>query len=626
MRVFEKNSNIFTLLSEAVSEGIIVVNEKQEIVASNMRANEMFGYEDEELVGQFLDILIPLPHRKVHKKHVTTFYDKHKKRRMAEGRNLSGLRKNGEQFPLEVGLNPFSLYGNTYVLALVIDISERKKIQESQKTKTAALEAALNGVTITDALQPDNPIIYCNPAFEKMTGYTKTEILGKNCRFLQADDHDQEGVRKIRDTIKIGKGCHVELRNYKKDGTLFWNEVSINPITDETGNTTHFIGIQNDITERKTAEQEIGHLAKIFDESLNEIYVFDAESLLFVNANQGAHKHSGYTLTEFKKMTPLDLKPEFDETSFRKLISPLLEGVKEKVNFETVHRRKNGETYPVEVHLQTSTLNDKQMLVAIILDISDRKNYTQKLEKTVEQRTKQLQKALEKEKELNELKTKFLSLVSHEFKTPLSGILTSATLVGKYTREDQQQKREKHLTTITNGVFYLTNILNDFLSLERLKKGKEIYRYSEFSLSRLVNDVIYNANMLLKSGQRINYPENIDDIDLYQDEKVTGLILTNLLGNAVKYSPENSEIDLKVHLSNDKIVFHIKDRGIGIPEKDQKYSFDRYFRAENVLTTQGTGIGLNIVKGHVENLGGKVYFKSKENVGSTFSVELPVRK
>ena len=488
------------------------------------------------------------------------------------------------------------------------------------------MESAQNGIAITDALQTDNPIIYVNKAFEKMTGYSKMDILGKNCRFLQANDNDQEGAHNIRNAIKNDTGCKVQLRNYKKDGTLFWNEVSINPVTDETGLTTHYVGIQNDITERKTAEQEIGHLAKIFDESLNEIYVFDAETLLFVNANQGARKHSGYTLTEFKKMTPLDLKPEFNEISFRKLISPLLDGTKEKVDFETLHRRKNGETYPVDVHLQPSTLNDKQLVVAIILDISDRKNYTKKLEKTVEERTKQLQKALEKEKELNELKTKFLSLVSHEFKTPLSGILTSAALVGKYTKEDQQDKRDKHLKTIAVGVSHLTDILNDFLSIERQEKGKEIYRYSEFSLSRLVDDVIYNANMLLKSGQRIHYPQNIDDVDIYQDEKITGLILTNLLGNAVKYSREDSEIDLNIDLTDDKITFHIKDSGIGIPKQEQKYVFDRYFRAENVLTTQGTGIGLNIVKGHVENLGGKIYFTSEENLGSTFSVELPVGK
>lgn len=106
--------------------------------------------------------------------------------------------------------------------------------------KTAALEAALNGITITDALQADNPIIYCNPAFKKITGYDKGDILGKNCRFLQARDKDQKGVEKMRRALREGKACHVELRNYKKDGTLFWNEVSINPILDGAGRITHF--------------------------------------------------------------------------------------------------------------------------------------------------------------------------------------------------------------------------------------------------------------------------------------------------------------------------------------------------------------------------------------------------
>lgn len=624
MHVFEKNSNIFKLLSEAVSEGIIVINQEQVIVAANMRASSMFGYGDEELVGEPLEVLIPQTYRTVHRSHVSEFYKKHEQRRMAEGRSLSGIRKNKELFPLEVGLNPFSLYGNTYVLALVIDITERKKIEENQKMKTAALEAALNGVTITDALQKDNPIIYFNSAFEKLTGYAKEEILGKNCRFLQKNDTDQSGVREIRQAIQEGRGCNVQLRNYKMDGTLFWNQISISPVTDGSGRITHFVGIQDDITERKIAEQEIGHLAKIFDESLNEIYVFDAQSLYFINANYGAQKNTGYVLTECKKMTPLDIKPEFTETKFRKLIAPLLDGSRQKINFETLHRRKNGTTYPVEAHLQTSTLGDTQMIVAIILDISDRKNYTLKLEKTVERRTKQLKKALEKEKELNELKTKFVSLVSHEFKTPLSGIMTSATLVGKYTTKNQQEKRDKHLKTIIGSVNHLTHILDDFLSMEQLEKGKEIYRYTEFSLSKLVNEVVYNTNMMLKTGQRIQYPRNIDDISIHQDEKIMALALNNVLQNAVKYSREDTEIDLTINVSGDTIVFQIEDQGIGIPEQDQKNIFERYFRAENVLTIQGTGIGLNIVKSHVENLGGKIYFRSVENKGSIFTIELPL--
>lgn len=140
----------------------------------------------------------------------------------------------------------------------------------------------------------------------------------------------------------------------------------------------------------------------------------------------------------------------------------------------------------------------------------------------------------------------------------------------------------------------------------------------------MVNEVVYNINMLLKSGQRINYPQNIDDVVIYQDEKIVNLILTNLLFNSVKYSSEDTEIDILLEIETNKMVLHIKDQGIGIPKRDQKHIFERYFRAENALLSQGTGIGLNIVKGHVDNLGGKVYFKSEFNKGSTFTVELPI--
>jgi signal transduction histidine kinase len=232
--------------------------------------------------------------------------------------------------------------------------------------------------------------------------------------------------------------------------------------------------------------------------------------------------------------------------------------------------------------------------------------------------------ALQKERELTELKTKFLSLVSHEFKTPLSGILTSATLVGKYSKEDQQDKRDKHLRTIIGEVRRLNNILTDFLSIERLEEGKELYKFSDFSLSKVVNEVIYNSNMLLKSGQHINYPPNVEDIVIRQDEKIVTLVLTNLLYNAVKYSSEDTVIDLQVELSANKIIFKVIDQGIGIPIKDQKHIFERYFRAENALLNSGTGIGLHIIKGHLENLNGNISFKSKENKGSAFTVTLPI--
>ncbi len=285
--------------------------------------------------------------------------------------------------------------------------------------------------------------------------------------------------------------------------------------------------------------------------------------------------------------------------------------------------RKDGSTFPVEVGLNPFNVSDKKYVMALVIDITERKNYTDKLENTVDERTKQLREALETEKELNDLKTKFLSLVSHEFKTPLTGILTSSMLLSKYKLTEQQDKRDKHINTINSKVQYLNNILNDFLSVEKLETGKVNYKFVEFRLSKVVNEVIYNANMLLKEGQKIKYPDNIDDISLIQDEKTIELALSNLVHNAIKYSPENTTIELKVKQDKNNTTFDIIDQGIGIPENDQKNIFNRYFRAENALLNQGTGIGLNIAKTHLENLGGTISFKSKENSGSTFTITIP---
>lgn len=292
---------------------------------------------------------------------------------------------------------------------------------------------------------------------------------------------------------------------------------------------------------------------------------------------------------------------------------------------------KNGQEIAVEIGLNPFVLHSHSYVMALITDITVRKeqekeiiNLNKNLEAKVIERTQQLTEALAAEKELNELKTKFLSLVSHEFKTPLAGILTSATLAGKYTKEEQQEKREKHLKTIQGKVKYLNNIIDDFLSIERLQSGKVTYKFSSFPISKVFDEVIYDANMHLKDGQVIKYPKNISDVIIEFDEKILELILTNLIHNAIKYSSENSVVDILINKNETQLQITIKDQGIGIPKKEQKFIFNRYFRAENALINQGTGIGLNIVKSHLENLGGTITFTSKETIGSTFIVTIPL--
>jgi PAS domain S-box-containing protein len=322
---------------------------------------------------------------------------------------------------------------------------------------------------------------------------------------------------------------------------------------------------------------------------------------------------------------------------------------------------KNNTEFPLEISINSFTIYEKEYLMVLVIDMTIRRETEKKidsikvvLEEKVKKGTAELQntinqlkevnhnykkelnrrfgieiklkEALKKERELNELKSKFLSLVSHEFKTPLSGILTSAILLEKYQLTEDQKKRDKHLNTITSKVQYLNNVLNDFISLERLDSSNENYKFKNFNLSKVINEVVYNANMLLKSGQRINIQPNTSDYVLYQDEKILEIILSVVIYNAIKYSPENSEIDLEISKNTKNIIFTIKDQGMGIPKNDQKFVYNRYFRGENVLNIQGTGIGLNIVKEHLKNLGGTINFISTENKGSVFFVQLPLIK
>lgn len=410
--MFEQDQRkVFKTLLGAVSEGVIIVDENQTIVEINTSAETIFGYTRDELVGQPLNTLIPQRYHASHGGHFNEFMEKQERRQMGKGRDIYGRRKDGSIFPVEAGLNPFEIYDKTYVMSLIIDISDRKKQEQ--------------------------------------------EVLELNNRL----------------------------------------------------------------------EKKVEERTKTLHQIVEELKVVNSE-------------------------------------------------------LDTENKRR--------IKAETET-----------------------------------QIALQKEIELNELKTKFLSLVSHEFKTPLSGILTSTVLLGKYKLAEQQEKRDKHLNTIINKVHYLNNILNDFLSVERLETGKVNYTFKTFKLSKVLNEVIYNANMLLKDGQKINYPENIDDMSLHQDEKILELSLSNVVHNAIKYSPEHTNIDIKILQDDMQTVFIIKDQGIGIPEIEQKNIFNRYFRAENVLNIQGTGIGLNIVKSHLEHLGGTIEFSSREKEGSTFTITLP---
>ena len=320
-------------------------------------------------------------------------------------------------------------------------------------------------------------------------------------------------------------------------------------------------------------------------------------------------------------------------------------------------QRKDGTEFPVEVSLGHFVNDDKKFVIAYIADITKRKQNEEKiirqqiemeavnekmitlnanLEETVKTRTNELQRtldaletskeeltlSLEKEKEVNDLKSRFVSMASHEFRTPLSTILSSISLLAKYTSTEEQYKRDKHIDRVKSSVKGLTDILNEFLSLGKIEEGKVEVRPEIFDITEFISGIINEMNVLLKNGQVFEYT-HVGIPDTYSDSSLLKHVLVNLMSNAIKFSPEHSTILIECTIKNDEVLISITDKGIGIPKNDQVHLFERFFRATNVTNIQGTGLGLHIVGRYVDLLNGTISYKSELEMGSRFTILFP---
>jgi signal transduction histidine kinase len=248
---------------------------------------------------------------------------------------------------------------------------------------------------------------------------------------------------------------------------------------------------------------------------------------------------------------------------------------------------------------------------------------TKELEETLkalEESKSELEIALNKEKELSDLKTRFVSMASHEFRTPLSTILSSASLVAKYKQSEEQDKRDKHIQRIRSAVNNLTDILNEFLSIGRIEEGKVQANFSSFNVKEHIQLVCNEMTTILKKGQRFSYIHT-GDPKVYLDLSLLRNVMINLLSNAIKFSPENAVINVSSQVDEKTIIIAVSDNGLGIPEDDKKHLFERFFRANNVTNIQGTGLGLHIVSKYVELMHGTIEVDSELEKGTTFTIQ-----
>jgi len=306
--------------------------------------------------------------------------------------------------------------------------------------------------------------------------------------------------------------------------------------------------------------------------------------------------------------------------------------------------RKDGTIFPFRLGLSEVQYSGRKIYTGFIHDLSKEKEaedllkeYALHLEELVEERTHSLNDtvqalqlakeeigvSLEKEKELNLLKSRFVSIASHEFRTPLTSIQLSASLIEKYAESFHTVNIAKHVAKIKSAVFNLTAILNDFLSIEKIEAGKEEAVYNVFNLVKLSEEITQEMQVIAKQNQNIVYHHTGSQNSVKLDRNLLKNCISNLITNAIKYSGENTLIAFNTEINANSSIITVKDNGIGIPEADQKHLFEAFFRAHNTGTIPGTGLGLNIVARYTELMNGTIDFKSTVNKGTLFTITFP---
>ncbi|WP_051293001.1 PAS domain-containing sensor histidine kinase [Olivibacter sitiensis] len=364
--------------------------------------------------------------------------------------------------------------------------------------------------------------------------------------------------------------------------------------------------------------------------------------------NPAALRVFGYEAEELTGKNISCLMPEPDHSRHDQYLENYLRtGEKHIIGVgrEVRGKKKDGNTFPFRLAVSEVKMNDRRIFTGFIHDLSKQKEaeeklmqYTSQLEQIVRERTKDLirmiskleeakedvSQALEKEKDLNQLKSRFVSMASHEFRTPLSSVQLSASLIEKYAEKPDYPSVLKHTNKIKNSVQLLTSILNDFLSLEKLEVGKMTIKKEQVDLLDLGQQIVEEMQLISKKNQQIIYKHSGEHHNFELDPYLVKNCIINLISNAIKYSGEDTTILFCTEVTDSECFITVKDNGIGIPLEEQKNLFEPFFRANNTGSIPGTGLGLNIVKRYVELMGGQVDLVSEEHKGTT--IEVRIRK
>ncbi len=602
----------YRALVEAAPDAMVVVDGHGRIELVNRQTEKLFGYGREELIGQQVELLVPARFRGGHPDHRQRYAERPHFREMGAGLELSGLRKDGTEFPVEISLSPLDTDELPSYAATIRDVTERRSIEAMFKGLLESAPDAIVGVDTTGR------IVLVNQQTEKLFGYARDELIGQAVEVLVPEAarslHPGRRKRYVNDPKPRAMGAGLDLAARRKDGSQFPAEISLSSIATDEG--LLISAAIRDVTERKRAEERFRGLVEAAPDAM--VLVGDDGLIRLVNAQ--TERLFGYERDELlgrkiEMLVPARFRDRHPQS--RRLYTSEPRPRPMGAGLELYGLRRDGSEFPVEISLSPLDSADGVTIAASIRDVSERKRAVEAQALAMERE----REAINRLREFDRLRSDFLSTVSHELRTPLTAIKGFAEwLVGSWDTTPDDRKFDM-VTRMLHAGGRLDFLIQDLLDFSRLERGHLKVDLEDEPLADVVDETIHHAGPALEN-HRLHVAVE-EDLWVRIDRAATMRVMENLLTNAAKFSPRGSTITITGRSVDDMVLLAVRDEGIGIPVAEHDKIFDRFYRVPDSASAHpGTGIGLAIVKQFVESQGGRVELTSAPGEGSEFRLYL----